>query len=50
MLTRRDEDAIGVWALGREGVVWRFGRHERELQPLCDALNAALHRLQNSTR
>ena len=49
-LTLRSGRAIGVWALGREGVVWRFGRYQHELQPLCDELNATLLGLQASSR
>jgi hypothetical protein len=45
LLRRRHGSAVGVWALGREGVVWRFGRYERGFQPLCDELNAVLQSL-----
>jgi hypothetical protein len=46
MLRRRHGPAIGVWALGREGVVWRFKRYQRGLEPLCDELNGVLRRIQ----
>ena len=45
-LVRQHGGAVVVWALGREGVVWRFARYQRELQPLCDELNAVLRELQ----
>jgi hypothetical protein len=48
-LRRRGGRAIGVWALGREGVIWRFGRYEQELEPLCDQLNVVLKNLQSRT-
>jgi hypothetical protein len=47
MLKRVHSRAIGIWALGRDGVVWRFGRYQHELQPLCDELNVVLRRLQS---
>ena len=45
MLQRADGHPIGVWALGREGLVWRFPRHVRELEPLCGELNRILESL-----
>jgi hypothetical protein len=45
ILKRSDGSTIGVWALGREGLVWRFGTYLEELQPLCDELNFLLEEL-----
>jgi hypothetical protein len=42
MLKRRNGRAIGVWALGREGIVTRYGQYLHELAPICDELNEAL--------
>ncbi len=42
MLKRKNGGAIGVWALGHEGVVWRYRQYLRDLEPLCDELNAVL--------
>ena len=36
ILTRSDGSTIGVWALGREGLVFNFDTHLEELRPLCD--------------
>lgn len=33
---------IGVWALGREALVWNFDEHLLQLQATCGDLNAAL--------
>jgi hypothetical protein len=49
LLRQRHGRPIGVWALGREGVVWRFGRYQHELEPLCDQLNAVLADLKAGT-
>jgi hypothetical protein len=49
LLRRRHGRPVGVWALGREGVVWRFGRYQHELEPLCDELNAVLADLKAGT-
>jgi hypothetical protein len=45
ILTRADGSTVGVWALGREGVVWHFDEYVFELEPLCDELNALLEEL-----
>jgi hypothetical protein len=45
MLTRDGGPPVGVWALGREGWVWRYDRHLTELEPLCDELNTVLRRV-----
>lgn len=42
MLERTDGDPLGVWALGREGLVWSFDRYLEELEPLCEQLNQLL--------
>jgi hypothetical protein len=42
ILKLKHAGGVGVWALGREGVIWKFKRYEQELQPLCDQLNATL--------
>jgi hypothetical protein len=45
ILERSDGSTIGVWALGREGVVWGFDTYLEELRPLCDELNSLLEEL-----
>ncbi len=45
ILTRSDGSTIGVWALGREGLVFNFDTHLEELRPLCDELNSLLEEL-----
>ena len=45
ILTTSDGSEIGVWALGREGLVWNFGDHLEEMRPLCDELNVQLEEL-----
>jgi hypothetical protein len=42
MLKRTYAQSVGVWALGREGLVFRYGHYLQELQPLCDELNELL--------
>lgn len=42
MLKRKNGGAIGVWALGHEGVVWRYRQYLHDLEPLCDELNEVL--------
>jgi hypothetical protein len=39
LLGRRGRDAVGVWALGRRNVWFRYARMCEELAPLCDDLN-----------
>jgi hypothetical protein len=41
----RDGRKVGIWALGNEGVVWRYDRYVGEWQPVCERLNALLARL-----
>jgi hypothetical protein len=40
MLERRGGRAVGVWALGRRNIWFRYRRLCQEIQPLCDELNA----------
>jgi hypothetical protein len=46
MLRRANGHSVGVWALGREGLVWRFPRYLREMEPGCEELNRMLKSLQ----
>ena len=39
MLARRDGPAVGVWALGRRNIWFRYRRICQEIEPLCDELN-----------
>jgi hypothetical protein len=48
VLKSKPDGAVGVWALGREGVVFRYRRYLQGLQPLCDQLNDLLGALQSS--
>ncbi len=34
-----DGRQIGIWALGREGLVWNAGQYMEEALPLCEQLN-----------
>lgn len=45
MLKLSDGTRIGIWALGREGLVWNFDRYLGEAERLCDALNSALEQV-----
>ena len=38
MLQRRNGRPVGVWALGRRNVWFRYERLAQEIQPLCDEL------------
>ncbi len=42
ILERVDGTPVGVWALGREGLIWSFDNYLEELKPLCDWLNQLL--------
>jgi hypothetical protein len=42
MLQLKPRGAIGVWALGREGVIFHYQRYLAALKPLCEELNAVL--------
>ena len=45
ILTSSDGSEIGVWALGREGLVWNFEEYLEEMRPLCEELNGLLEQL-----
>jgi hypothetical protein len=45
MLERRDRRAVGVWALGRRNMWFRYQRVCQEIQPLCDELDALVRTL-----
>jgi hypothetical protein len=45
VLNRHHGPAVGVWALGRDGVIWRYARYASEMEPLCDQLNKILRGL-----
>jgi hypothetical protein len=45
VLTQADGTKTGVWALGREGLIWNFDQYLEEMRPLCDRLNVELERL-----
>jgi hypothetical protein len=47
MLERRDHPAVGVWALGRRNVWFRYQRLCHEIQPLCDELDALVGTLRS---
>ena len=44
-LKRRAGRPVGVWALGRRNIVFRYQRLFGELQPLCDELNGLVKSL-----
>lgn len=52
MLTRRDGPVVGVWALGRRNIWFRYRRICQEIEPLCGELNelVALTRIAGSSR
>ncbi len=45
VLKRTNGRSIGVWALGREGLISSYSRFLDELRPLCDELNELLRSL-----
>lgn len=45
VLTQADGTKTGVWALGREGLIWNFDEYLEEMRPLCDRLNVELETL-----
>jgi hypothetical protein len=47
-LKRRGGRAVGVWALGRRNIVFRYQRLFGEIQPLCDELNELLTTMQSA--
>jgi hypothetical protein len=48
MLERRDGRPVGVWALGRRNIVFRYQRLFAEIQPLCDELNELVTALRSA--
>lgn len=42
MLERVKGAEVGVWALGIEGLIWKFDEYLEELEPLCGQLNELL--------
>jgi hypothetical protein len=49
MLKRRDGRPVGIWALGRRNLVFRYRRLFQEIQPLCDELNELVRALQSGS-
>jgi hypothetical protein len=47
VLARRNRGAAGVWALGQRNIWFRYRRVCKELQPLCDDLNALVDALRS---
>lgn len=47
MLERRGGPAVGVWALGRRNIWFRYQRLCGEIQPLCDQLNGLVETLRS---
>jgi hypothetical protein len=47
MLERRGGRAVGVWALGRRNIWFRYQRLCQEIQPLCDELNELVETLRS---
>jgi hypothetical protein len=45
MLERRDRRAVGVWALGRRNIWFRYQRLCEEIQPLCAELDELVRAL-----
>jgi hypothetical protein len=48
MLKRHDGRAVGVWALGRRNIWFRYQRLCQEIQPLCDELNELVETLRSA--
>ena len=42
ILERVNGKSVGVWALGKEGLVWNYDDYLEELKPLCERLNGLL--------
>jgi hypothetical protein len=49
MLERRGGRAVGVWALGRRNIWFRYQRLCQEIQPLCDELNDLVRTLRSGS-
>jgi hypothetical protein len=50
MLERESRRAVGVWALGRRNIWFRYQRLCDEIQPLCDDLNELVRSLRAEER
>jgi hypothetical protein len=50
ILERRNAPAVGVWALGRRNIWFRYDRLCREIQPLCDELTELIEGLRPTAR
>jgi hypothetical protein len=48
MLERGDRRGVGVWALGRRNIWFRYDRLCQEIQPLCDELNELVGTLRSA--
>lgn len=48
VLIRRKGRPVGVWALGKEGVVLRYRRYLEDLQPLCEELDQLLQKMRDA--
>jgi hypothetical protein len=42
ILKRVNGAPVGVWALGREGLIWNYNNYLEEFEPLCERLNQLL--------
>jgi hypothetical protein len=49
MLERGDRPGVGVWALGRRNIWFRYQRVCQEIQPLCDELNGLVATLRSDS-
>jgi hypothetical protein len=50
MLEQDNRRAVGVWALGRRNIWFRYQRVCQEIQPLCDELNELVGTLRSRSR
>jgi hypothetical protein len=50
ILSRREGSGVGVWALGRRNIWFRYERLCQEIQPLCDDLNELVEALRSASR
>lgn len=48
MLERRGDRAVGVWALGRRNIWFRYERLCQEIQPACAKLNALVEDMRSA--
>jgi hypothetical protein len=49
LLTRRDGPAVGVWALGRRNIWFRYRQICQEIEPLCGDLNELVAGMRTAT-